>query len=345
MKQNIREFLMQKALVLFRSEDIDVSARDFMSTYASYMREVGIVGKEPNGHVVFPSRTAPVEEGYAEFFDEWVTLSEALEIHTAVSMDLYTDAWFARDPKYQTMTASGQLMPHQICPNREEFWEYGAEIVKELGAYPIDEILLFGVGFIRDEFCFCDRCRKEFAPLVDQEPARLTHAYLTENPDYHDKWHEWRTEKVLQGLRVLQSAADSLIGAEGTRFKPLKISVEVLVDPESGLTEGAKKAYGYDYTKIREITGGLMINLFPWSPVLPTPGTAEYNDLVESMYFVKEFSRRGGIVSLFRWGVSSIEQLRELKALGKDVGIDRFVTSFGYPKDYPVRRESAIGNY
>ncbi|TET12561.1 MAG: hypothetical protein E3J82_04365 [Candidatus Thorarchaeota archaeon] len=65
MKQNIREFLMQKALILFRSEDIDVSARDFMSTYASYMREVGIVGKEPNGHVVFPSKTAPVEEGYA----------------------------------------------------------------------------------------------------------------------------------------------------------------------------------------------------------------------------------------------------------------------------------------
>jgi hypothetical protein len=79
--------------------------------------------------------------------------------------------------------------------------------------------------------------------------------------------------------------------------------------------------------------------------VKPRNGSKEYNDLVEALYFTNEFKRRGGRASLFRWGITTSEQLQELKALGKDVGIDRFVTTFSYPGDYSVRRESAIGNY
>jgi hypothetical protein len=81
------------------------------------------------------------------------------------------------------------------------------------------------------------------------------------------------------------------------------------------------------------------------SPILPSPSSKEYNDLVEALYFTNEFKRRGGRASLFRWGITTSEQLQELKALGKDVGIDRFVTTFSYPGDYSIRRESAIGNY
>lgn len=235
-------------------------------------------------------------------------------------------------------------MEHQICPNRKEFWQYGAEIVKEIGSYPINEILLFGTGFIRDHFCFCERCRAEFAPLVDQEPDRITYQYISENPEYHEKWHQWRSDKVHEGLTYLQEAATDSDDATG-REQPLKLSVEVLLDPETGLADGAKNEYGYDYSRIGEITKNVLINLYPWSPVLPVKGSTEYNDLVESLYFVNEFTRRGGRASLFRWGVTTIEQLQELKALGKDVGIDRIVSTFHYPSDYSRRRESAIGNY
>ncbi|MFX0108708.1 MAG: hypothetical protein ACFE7R_10510, partial [Candidatus Hodarchaeota archaeon] len=221
---------------------------------------------------------------------------------------------------------------------------YGAEIVSELGSYPINEIFLFGAGFIRDHFCFCERCRNDFAPLVDQEPNRLTYEYLTENPEYHATWHEWRANKVNEGLRYLQNAArdtDEKVGRE----IPLKISVEVLLDPETGFSEGAKGQYGYDYNSILDITGNVLINLYPWSPVLPDAGSNEYQELIESLYFTNEFQRRGGIASLFRWGVTSMDQFRELKALGKDAGIDRLVTTFSYPSDYSIRRESAIGSY
>ncbi|MGY5854041.1 MAG: hypothetical protein RTU92_10775 [Candidatus Thorarchaeota archaeon] len=344
MTQNFREFFMQKLLILLGPDDVDMSAKEFISTYASYMTSIGIVGKAPTGHALYPSRTAPVEEEHTQFFEELVDLTHSLDIHTAVGMDFYTDGWFGKDPKYQTMTEGGSVMSHQICPNREEFWQYGAEIIKEIGSYPIDEILLLGAGFIRDHFCFCDRCRKDFAPLVGQEPNRLTYNYIIENPTYHAKWHEWRSNVVHDGIRLLQDAArdsDQLLD----RKAPLKLTVEVLIDPESGLSEGARGEYGYDYAKLGEITGNVLINLYPWSPILPAKGSKEYTDLVESLYFTNEFTRRGGNASLFRWGVTDLEQLRELKELGKDVGIDRVMATFSYPKDYSIRRESAIGNY
>lgn len=344
MKSNFREFFMQKMLIMFKPEDIEVSAKEFISTYASYMETVGIVGKGPDGYALYSSKTAPVREEHVEFFDEWVKLNDALGIHAVVGMDLYTDGWFAKDPKYQTMNDKGVKMEHQICPNRPEFWEYGAEIIREIGSFPINEILVFGTGFIRDQFCFCDRCRVDFAPLVDQEPDRLTHQFLVENPEHHEKWHEWRSDIVHSGLEVLQAAASASDEATG-REQPLRLSIEVLLDPETGLSEGAKAEYGYDYARIGEITKNVLINLFPWSPILPSKGSNEYSELVESLYFVNEFTRRGGHASLFRWGVTTTEQLQELKTLGRDAGIDRIVTTFHYPSDYSRRRESAIGNY
>lgn len=341
---NFREFFMQKLLILLKPEDIDMSAKEFVSTYASYMDSIGIVGKGPTGYVNFPSKTAPVLEENIQLFQDLVDLTHTLDIHTVASMDFYTDGWFARDPKYHTVSPRGEQMPHQICPNREEFWAYGAEIVGELGAFPIDEILLFGAGFIRDHFCFCNRCRSEFAPIVDQEPARLTYEYIAGNPDYHAKWHEWRAGKVNEGLRYLQAAAKESDEKTG-RENPMKISVEVLLDPETGFSEGGRGQYGYDYNGILDITRSVIINLYPWSPILPTSGSAEYNELIESLYFTNEFTRRGGTVSLFRWGVTSMEQVQELKALGKDAGIERYMTTFSYPADYSIRRESAIGSY
>ncbi|MFQ5832106.1 MAG: hypothetical protein ACE5H4_05360 [Candidatus Thorarchaeota archaeon] len=341
---NFREFFLHKPLILLRPTEIEMSAKEFISNFASYMESIGIVGKAPTGHAMYPSRTAPVNEEHTQLFEELISLSNTLDIHTVAGMDFYTDAWFAKDPKYFTIAPRGEVMPHQICPNREEFWAYGAEIVSELASYPIDEILLFGAGFIRDHFCFCERCRNEFAPMVGQEPNRLTYEYITEEPEHHDKWHEWRTGKVNQGLKHLQEAArdaDEKVGREN----PLRISVEVLLDPETGFSEGAKCQYGYDYNSILDITGNVLINLYPWSPILPSEGSGEYDELIESLYFTNEFQRRGGMATLFRWGVTSIEQLLELKALAKDAGVNRIATTFSYPSDYSTRRESAIGSY
>ncbi len=344
MKLNLREFFMKKALVLFQPEDIGMSPKDFLSTYGSYISEVGLVAKRPNGYALYPSKTAPIESQSTQFFEEWVKLTHELGINSVVGMDVYTDGWFGRDPKYQTMTHKGQTFTHQICPNREEFWQYSAEMIREIGQYPIDEVFLFGIGFIRDQMCFCERCRREFAPKVNQDPKRLTYDYIVENPQYHALWHSWRAEKVAQGLKYLRDAANS-VESMAERARPLRLSVEILIDPITRLAQGATEEYGYDYTKFGEITGNLLINLFPWSPLLPKKDSKEYTELVDSLYFTNEFRRRGGKVSLFRWGVTTLEQLDELRVLAKDIGVDRVVTTVQYPKDYSVRRESAIGTY
>ncbi len=343
MKVDFREFFMKNPLLVLTPEDIGSSAREFISVYGSYMREVAIVGKRASGYATYASRTAPVEQEHTQMFEEWLDLSNKLKVKTVVAMDFYTDRWFAKDPKYQTISAKGQAVPHQICPNREEFWQYGAEIVKEIGSYPVDEILVFGTGFIRDRFCFCERCRQEFAPRVGQEPGRLSYEFLVENPDHHQTWHDWRVDKVTQGIAQLQAAAreaDDMV----ERSEPLTLTIEVPIDPQMGLLEGAKNENGLDPSRIFDVTKSVMINLYPWTPVLPRKGSPDYDHLMEALYFVKEFKRRGGSVTLYRWGVSVPEKLDEIWAIARDAEIDRVAVSFRFPEDYAARRESALGD-
>jgi len=148
---------------------------------------------------------------------------------------------------------------------------------------------------------------------------------------------------VHQGIEQLQAAARD-INDSTERTKPLKLGIEILLDPMTGLTENAQDEYGYDWKRILDITGSILVNLYPWSPILPTKGSAEYDDLVESLYFSNEFKRRGGDVTLFRWGVDSIEEVKDLKDLAKDAAIERISGTFDYPDDYSDRREEAIGD-
>ncbi|MCF2135969.1 MAG: hypothetical protein K9W43_01905 [Candidatus Thorarchaeota archaeon] len=342
-KIDFREFFGKEPLLILTPEDIGPSAREFVSVYGSYMHDVGIVAKRASGYATYASRTAPVESEHNEMFEEWITLLGKLKIKSAVAMDFYTDKWFAKDPKYQTINAKGQAVQYQVCPNREEFWQYGAEIVKELGSHNIDEIIVFGAGFIQDGFCFCERCKNEFAPMVGQEPHRLTYAFLTENPEHHEAWHNWRVEKVSQGITQLKAAAretDDMLERE----TPLKLTIEFPVDPQKGLTDGARAETGLDYSKIFDITGNILINLYPWTPILPSPGSKDYEDLLEALYFVKEFKRRGGNVTLYRWGMNVPDRVDELRRIAKDAEIDRISFSFHFPDDYAARRESALGS-
>ncbi len=342
MKIDLRELFAKNALLILTPEDIGPSAREFISKYGSYMRLAGIEAKRESGYAIFPSKTAPVEQEHTAMFEEWVAITDKLRVETSVVMNFYTDRWFARDPKYQSVSARGNAVTHQVCPNREEFWEYGAEIVKELGSYPIREIMVFGTGFIRDSFCFCERCREAFAPRVGQEPARLNYGYITENPDYHRAWHEWRTEIVMSGLAQLAAAAreaDELT----ERAEPLQLTVEIPIDPQTGLLEGAKTENGLDPARIFDVTKSVVLNLYPWTPVLPRKGTPEHDRLLEALYFAKDYKRRGGSVVLYRWGVSSGEKVDEVMAIARDAEIDRVAVSFRFPESYAERRESAIG--
>ncbi len=342
-KIDFREFFGKEPLLILTPEDIGPSAREFISVYGSYMKQIGIVGKRASGYATYSSRTAPVEDQHTEMFEEWLTLLGKLKIKSAVAMDFYTDKWFGKDPKYQSISAKGSPVSHQICPNREDFWQYGAEIVKEIGSHDVDEIIVFGAGFIQDRFCFCERCRNEFAPSVGQEPHRLSYDFLVENPDHHETWHKWRVEKVSQGIAQLQAAAreaDSL----KERETPLKLTIELPIDPQKGLLEGARNENGLDYKQILEITQNVIINLYPWTPILPSPGTPDYDNLLEALYFVKEFKRRGGSATLYRWGISVPDRVDDLRRIAKDADIDRIALSFNFPENYADRRESALGS-
>ncbi|MGM0686410.1 MAG: hypothetical protein ACQET3_05545, partial [Promethearchaeati archaeon] len=170
----IREMLMEKAVILFDPNEIDIGAREFMSNYASYMNAAAIIAKAADGQAYFESDQAPVDDAMAEFFEEWIELSNALEIDTIVAMNYYTDSRFAGNQESQTLDSKGNASLQHVCPNRREIWDYGAEVVKELSNLPIDEILVLGTGYLSEKFCFCDVCRKEFSSKIKIEPEQLS---------------------------------------------------------------------------------------------------------------------------------------------------------------------------
>ncbi len=340
----IREMLMEKAVILFDPNEIDTGAREFMSNYASYMEVAAIIAKAADGQAYFESDQAPVDDAMAEFFEEWIELSNALEIDTIVAMNYYTDSRFAGNQESQTLDSKGNASLHNVCPNRREIWDYGAEVVKELSNLPIDEILVLGTGYLSEKFCFCDVCRKEFSSKIKIELEQLSHKYLTDHPNHLDEWHEWRREKFVDGIEALQQANAEAVQGDEEVSSP-RLSIEVLIDPSTGLAKGAKNHNGYDYSRIRDITGSIMVNLYPWTPGLDPVGSKDYEELVEELYFIREFNRRGGHVTLFRWALDDIEELQILKTLANEVRANRVAITRGYPANYSDYRENAMPSY
>jgi len=340
----IREMLMEKALIVFNPKEIDTEAREFMSKYASYMEKAAIIAKAASGHAYYESDQAPVDDSMTEFFEEWIELSNALEIDTVVAMNYYSDSKYAQNPEVQTLDSNGNASLHHVCPNRRETWEYGAGVVKELSALPIDEILVLGTGYLSEKFCFCDTCRKEFSPKIGINPEQLSYKYLADHPSELEEWREWRRMKFVDGIASLHEANTAPASTEDD-MSPPQLSIEVLIDPSTGLVEGSKNHNGYDLSRIRNLTGSILVNLYPWTPRLDSIGSKDYEELVEDLYFVREFNRRGGTVTLFRWAVDDLKEIQALKTLANEVGAGRVAVTLGYPPNYSDYRENAMPSY
>ncbi len=330
----LREFFLTKTIPLFRPTEIKEDAKSFISMYGGYMNDVAIMAKDSKGFAYYPSKTAPVYEKRLDFLEQFVTLASEIGVNVSVAMNLFIDEYFANDPKYKTYNENGDAAPHAVCPNRVELIDYAKEIAGELLKYPISEIILFGAGYVRDDYCLCKTCKKEFAKAISAD-SDISWDLISSDSNYMSAWEEFRTSKINTAIQEIQS----VITASG---KDVKLTVEIPIDPETGLADGLTRTYGLDINAIRNITKSILINVYPWTPALPPEGTKEFDELVSSLYFTKEFIRRGGSVSLYRWGASDEDTISQLRAIAKAAELDRVMISFTLPENYRERRESSL---
>ena len=312
-----------------------MSLDDFLSSYGGYLEDLVAVAKDTTGHVYYPSKVAPADEGNATFFTDLVEASKDVGIRLAAYVNVFADAFFAADQSFKTYSREGEASGIMVCPNKREFHEHMASVVKEVAQYPIHILFLGSLGYAHSDFCFCDICRSEFTEYADLR-LDFRPADLEGNPDLRQSWFDWRVSKITEAVGMLVSTAK--------KVKPdLTVIPTFPLDPESGYVSGAKEHFGLDLPAIAKAAGHLAIEVFPWTSILPNPGSKEYDEYVSNLSFVEELRGGGVKFVMAHWVIADEKEYGRALAIAQATGIDKIYTMLDYPAEYRLIREARLG--
>jgi len=313
---------------------LKMSLDDFLSSYGGYLEDLVAVAKDTTGHSYYPSKVAPADEENATFFTDLAEASKEVGIRLAAYVNVFADAFFASDPNFKTYSSGGETSQVMVCPNNQEFHDHMSSVIKEVAQYPIHTLFLASLGYANADFCYCDRCRSEFTDYADLR-FELDSSELESNPDLRKRWIDWRVSKITELVRNLITKAKDV--------KPDLIVIPTFpLGPESGYASGAREHFGLDLPAIAKAAGHLAIEVFPWTPILPDPGSDEYNEYVTNLSFVEELSEDVKFV-MTHWVIENEDEYRRAQAIAQATGINKIYSMLDYPAEYRLIRESRLG--
>ncbi|MFX1519589.1 MAG: hypothetical protein ACFFCD_06695 [Promethearchaeota archaeon] len=331
----LREILTRGHIPVLDPYMLNETSDEFFAKYGSFLEKIALVAKRDTGYTLYRSMSAPTDDKYSEFFSSFTQIASDIAIDVYAVVSTFVDQYFAHDPKYGayrsgiTRTPSGVF----VCPVQESYWRYLTAVVKEILNFPISGIILMDNQFARQEFCFCETCRKEFSELTGLE-REFVFDTLVNDPDVLSQWYDWRIKKITTALSSI---------VENVRETPdIEVLINVDLDPETDYLEGSKKNFGQDVMKISDIANQLLINVLPLTPSLPQPGSPDYERVLSELAFTRDLNRIGRKYSIFNWGVTDpeVETLEKMKA---DINATYLFLLEGYPETYKERREIHLG--
>jgi hypothetical protein len=332
----LREILTRGHIPVLDPYMLNETSDEFFAKYGSFLDKIALMAKRDTGYTLYRSMSAPTDDRYSEFFSSFTQIASDIAIDVYAVVSTFVDQYFAHDPKYGsyksgiTRTPSGVF----VCPVQESYWRYLSAVVKEILNFPISGIILMDNQFARQEFCFCESCRKEFSELVDLE-REFVFDTLVNDPDILSQWYEWRVKKITTALSNIKSSIKE-------SNPDIEVLITVDIDPETDYTEGAKKHFGQDVMKISDIADQLLINVLPLTPTLPQPESQDYELVLSELAWTADLNRIGREYSIFNWGVTDaeIETLEKMKA---EIKAKYLFLLEGYPETYKERREIHLG--
>jgi len=314
---------------------LNMSLDDFLANYGGYLEGLVAVAKDTTGRVFYPSKVAPADEEYPTFFSDLVDTIKTVGISLGAYVNVFADAFFAADSDYQTLTAAGEPLSNFVCPNKPQFLNHMITVIKEVARYPIQSIFLGQLGYANPSFCYCKDCRSEFTEFADLR-HEIQVVDPSADPTLYDTWIGWRTEKMASVLRQLVKAAK-----EGR--PDLRVIPTYPIDPEAGYTAGTQTYLGLEVEATAQADQSLALEVFPWTPILPDPGTRDFKAYVDSLSFVHKLRKAGVELAMTHWSIADETEYSQAKALADAVGIQRMYTMLNYPTGYEGLREARLG--
>ncbi|MFX1510131.1 MAG: hypothetical protein ACFFBR_07505 [Promethearchaeota archaeon] len=331
----IRDLLTRGVSLIVDPRGLKTSLDDFFASYGGYLEYVVAVAKDMSGKVFYSSKVAPADEEFPTFFDEFVDTTEAVGIRTGAYLNVFADAFFAADQEFKTFTADGQPLNNLVCPNKPAFIKHMVTVIKEVAENPIETLFLGNLGYAHASYCYCNDCRNEFSEYAD-----LRHTFQiadpSANPALYNQWIEWRVAKTSKTIQQLVTAAKEV--------KPdLKVIPTYPIDSESGYVAGTRTNLGLDLETIAKLSKHLAIEVFPWTPILPDPGSKDFTDYVENLSFINSLNKSGVEFSMSHWVLEDESEYNRAKSLADATEITGIYTMLGYPTTYQSLREIRLG--
>lgn len=316
-------------------QSLKISSDEFLANYGGYIENLIVVAKSTSGRVFYPSKIAPADEEFPTFFSELVGAAADIGIKVGAYVNVFADAFFAADPEYKTYTSDGRTLDAIVCPNKPNFQQHMVKVIKEIAQYPIKSLFLANLGYANESFCYCSDCRTGFS-----EYAELLHDFqavdFSSDPSLVQRWIGWRKE-------LMSNAIKDFISSAQEDERNIHVFPTIPIDPEREYSVGTESHLGLDIQTISKASQHLALEVFPWSYVLPDPGSKEFSDYVAGLSFLEGLRESEIELVMTHWVLEDEDEFSRAKALADKVEIGKIYSMLDYPVDYQTLREIRLG--
>ncbi|MFX1564150.1 MAG: hypothetical protein ACFFDP_12670 [Promethearchaeota archaeon] len=331
----IRDLLTRDITLIVDPYSLKMSPDELLADYGGYIENLIVVAKSSSGRVFYPSQVAPTDEKFPSFFSELVEAAVDIGIKVGAYVNVFADAFFAADPDFQTFTTTGKPLETIVCPNNPNFLQNMAKVIEEVIHYKIQPLFLANLGYASTSFCYCSNCRAEFT-----EYAELIHDFHiadpTADPNLYEKWIGWRKELMSKAIKTLISGIQK-------NETDIHVFPTIPVDPELEYTAGTETSLGLDIQTITKASQHLALEVFPWTYILPDPGSTEFNSYIENLSFIETLRDSGVELVMTHWVLEDEVEYNRARAIADAVEIEKIYSMLGYPMGYQAIREIRLG--
>lgn len=330
---DIKELLVKGFNLILDPVAVKMTAPQFIAEFGGNLAKIYVLAKHPSGQVFYDSKVAPRNIDFGDFFSKILDISAGIfDVYAVINTLL--DSHKSEDPKYASYKSGGEVSKTHICPTSANTIGYLSQIVKEIAQLPVKGIIFTGNSFINKNYCFCENCKNEFS-AVSGIPTEFDFNRIQIDEELLAKWSRWRSDKISSLMINLTNQARHV-------NEKLEIFFELYLDPASAYNENMELEYGQNFEALSSVAN-IIVNLHPWTPILPEVNSAEYKALVNLLMNMKSTKLKSTPTSLLHWNITSEEDLEIVNSISKSTGAEGVYTYNQYPANYSQLREAYLG--
>ncbi|NHJ49518.1 MAG: hypothetical protein FK733_17140 [Asgard group archaeon] len=308
------------------------SPDEFLAENGGFLSEVAIVAKSTSGFVHYRSATAPTDRETNEFFSTFSSIADSIGIKVYALVNGLADAFLAKNQSHSAIKDGGNPNTHFVDPFKKSYINYLKAIFTEVLAFPIQGILLDNIKFPREEYSFCESCRRKFSESFNIDRI-FSLSDLQRDPNLITRWMDWRARALDEILSELSN----------TITRAIDFNITLDIDPTLNGEGGAYTQFGQKIDLFAKY-GTPTLHLSAWTPYPASAESPEYSTVVNSIQFAKDFQDRNqSPINLFVWGAENEEALKVIDSLKEEISIKQVFVQNHFPSDYQKLREIHLG--